>query len=97
METTCNQRRERFNHVRTEKELPLRAANKSSVWSLYYTDTSRYNWMLQYYLRSEGLALSWVGSGRMVFSLNYGEAGFEEVVRRFVAAARAIRDSGWSL
>jgi glutamate-1-semialdehyde 2,1-aminomutase len=25
---------------------------------------SRYNWMLQYYLRAEGLALSWVGTGR---------------------------------
>ena len=27
--------------------------------------------MLQYYLRAEGLALSWVGTGRLIFSLNY--------------------------
>ena len=26
-----------------------------------YTQPSRYNWMLQFYLRAEGLALSWVG------------------------------------
>jgi hypothetical protein len=32
---------------------------------------SRYNWMLQFYLRAEGLALSWVGTGRLIFSLNY--------------------------
>ena len=31
----------------------------------------RYNWMLQYYLRSEGLALSWIGTGRLIFSLDY--------------------------
>jgi len=79
----------------TEKGLPLRAANMSSVWSLYYTDTSRYNWMLQYYLRSEGLALSWVGTGRLIFSLNYSDADFEEVLRRFVAACESMKSAHW--
>jgi glutamate-1-semialdehyde 2,1-aminomutase len=95
LETTWNQRRERFNQVMTEKGLPLRAANMSSVWSLYYTDTSRYNWMLQYYLRSEGLALSWVGTGRLIFSLNYSDADFEEVLRRFVAACESMKSAQW--
>ena len=27
--------------------------------------------MLQFYLRQQGLALSWVGTGRFIFSLNY--------------------------
>ena len=44
--------------------------------------------MLQYYLRAEGLALSWVGTGRLIFSLNYTDADFAEVTRRFVAAAQ---------
>ena len=44
--------------------------------------------MLQYYLRAEGLALSWVGTGRLIFSLNYTDADFEAVADRFVAAAR---------
>ena len=52
-----------------------------------YTEPSRYNWMLQYYLRAEGLALSWVGTGRLIFSLNYTDADFTEVADRFVAAA----------
>ncbi len=42
-----------------------------------------------------GLALSWVGRGRLIFSLNYGEAEFEEVAQRFVAAARAMAAEGW--
>jgi glutamate-1-semialdehyde 2,1-aminomutase len=51
--------------------------------------------MLQYYLRAEGLALSWVGTGRFVFSLNYTDADFDEVANRFVAAARKMERDGW--
>jgi glutamate-1-semialdehyde 2,1-aminomutase len=51
--------------------------------------------MLQFYLRAEGLALSWVGTGRLIFSLNYDDAAFEQVQRRFVAAARQMQADGW--
>ena len=51
--------------------------------------------MFQYYLRAEGLALSWVGTGRLIFSLNYTEADFEQVAERFVAAAKAMQRDGW--
>ena len=51
--------------------------------------------MLQYYLRAEGLALSWVGTGRLIFSLDYTDADFEAVAERFVAAAQAMREDGW--
>jgi glutamate-1-semialdehyde 2,1-aminomutase len=49
-------------------------AHLSAIWTVFYTQPSRYNWMLQYYLRAEGLALSWVGTGRIVFSFAYGDA-----------------------
>jgi glutamate-1-semialdehyde 2,1-aminomutase len=75
--------------------LPVRVANLSSIWTVLYTRPSRYNWMLQFYLRAAGLALSWVGSGRLIFSLDYGEAEFEAVAERFVAAATAMRRDGW--
>jgi glutamate-1-semialdehyde 2,1-aminomutase len=51
--------------------------------------------MFQYYLRAEGLALSWVGTGRLIFSLNYTDADFDAVADRFVAAARAMEQDGW--
>jgi len=88
-------RRMRFNQTMTDKNLPLRAANMSSVWSLYYTEPSRYNWMLQYYLRAEGLALSWVGTGRLIFSLNYSDADFDEVLNRFVSACEKMKMHRW--
>jgi glutamate-1-semialdehyde 2,1-aminomutase len=75
--------------------LPVRVANLSSIWTVTYTAPSRYNWMLQYYLRSEGLALSWVGTGRLIFSLNYDDAAFAAVADRFVAAATRMQADGW--
>jgi glutamate-1-semialdehyde 2,1-aminomutase len=75
--------------------LPVRVANLSSIWTVCYTAPSRYNWMLQYYLRAEGLALSWVGSGRLVFSLNFTDDDFAAVADRFVRACGAMRDEGW--
>lgn len=90
-----NARAKHFNAVMQNNDLPLRAANMSSVWTLYYTQASRYNWMLQYYLRLHGLALSWVGTGRLIFSLNYSDADFEEVVQRFVLAAQQMKQDGW--
>ncbi|MFC0388410.1 aminotransferase class III-fold pyridoxal phosphate-dependent enzyme [Muricoccus vinaceus] len=75
--------------------LPVSVANFSTVWTVLYTRPSRYNWMLQYYLRAEGLALSWVGTGRLIFSLNYTNAEFAEVAARFLAAARTMQRDGW--
>ena len=69
----------------------MQVANLSSIWTVCYTRPSRYNWMLQYYLRAEGLALSWVGTGRLIFSLNYTDADFDAVADRFVAAAKAMQ------
>jgi glutamate-1-semialdehyde 2,1-aminomutase len=76
-------------------QLPVQVANLSSIWTVNYTRPSRYNWMLQYYLRAEGLALSWIGTGRLIFSLNYTDADFAAVADRFVAAATAMQNDGW--
>ena len=90
-----NARALRFNQAMQDQGLPVRAANMSSVWTLSYTQPGRYNWMLQYYLRLHGLALSWVGTGRLIFSLNYSEQDFEAVLERFVQAASQMRADGW--
>ncbi|MFH0343811.1 MAG: aminotransferase class III-fold pyridoxal phosphate-dependent enzyme [Chromatiales bacterium] len=90
-----NGRAERLNRRLREEGLPVQVASLSSIWTVCYTQPSRYNWMLQYYLRAEGLALSWVGTGRLIFSLDYTDADFEAVADRFVAAARAMQQEGW--
>src|SRR6185295_3459124 len=85
----------RFNERLEAAGVPVRVANLSTIWTVQYTEASRYHWMLQFYLRAHGLALSWVGTGRLIFSLNYGEAEFNAVLERFVAAARQMQADGW--
>ena len=95
LDARWNARAQLFNLRMSEAGLPVQAANLSSIWTILYTQPSRYNWMLQFYLRAQGLALSWVGTGRLIFSLNYGDAEFEAVLQRFVAATRTMQDDGW--
>ncbi|MCK6394263.1 aminotransferase class III-fold pyridoxal phosphate-dependent enzyme [Zoogloea sp.] len=95
LDDTWNARATRLNACFEAESLPVRVANLSSIWTVTYTRPSRYNWMLQYYMRAEGLALSWVGTGRFIFSLNYTEADFAEVMDRIVAAARRMEADGW--
>ena len=90
-----NNRVVQLNSVLAENELPVKVVNFSSVWTILYTVPSRYNWMFQYYLRAEGLSLSWIGSGRMIMSHNYTDEDFANVLQRFVAAARAMKADGW--
>jgi glutamate-1-semialdehyde 2,1-aminomutase len=95
LDRTWNQRAQRLNQRLRAEALPVAVANISSIWTVCYEQPSRYNWMFQYYLRAEGLALSWVGTGRLIFSLNYTDADFAAVADRFVAAAKAMQRDGW--
>ncbi|SHH89819.1 aminotransferase class III-fold pyridoxal phosphate-dependent enzyme [Bradyrhizobium erythrophlei] len=95
LDETWNGRAQRLNDTLATQDLPVRVTNLSSIWMVHYTEPSRYNWMLQYYLRAEGLALSWVGTGRLIFSLNYTDMDFAEVTKRFVAAAEKMKQDGW--
>jgi len=95
LDATWNGRAQKLNQMMTDSDLPVRFANFSSIWTVKYTTPSRYNWMLQYYLRAEGLSLSWVGTGRLIFSLNYTDADFAEVADRFVRAAEKMKADGF--
>jgi glutamate-1-semialdehyde 2,1-aminomutase len=95
LDATWNRRALSLNERLAAEGLPVRVANLGSIWTVVYTEPSRYNWMLQYYLRTEDLALSWVGTGRFIFSLNYTEADFAAVAERFLRAVRAMREDAW--
>lgn len=90
-----NGRAKQLNDLLSARDLAVRVSNLSSIWTVHYTEPSRYNWMFQYYLRAEGLALSWVGTGRLIFSLNYSDADFSVVADRFVTAAKNMKRDGW--
>jgi glutamate-1-semialdehyde 2,1-aminomutase len=90
-----NRRVQFLNERLRAEKLPVQVTNLASIWTVSYLQPSRYNWMFQYYLRAAGLALSWVGTGRLIFSLDYTEADFAAVAERFVAAAQAMSQDAW--
>jgi len=95
LDRVWDQRTKDFNEKLIALDLPVRAINMSSIWIISYTEPSRYNWMFQYYLREQGLALSWIGTGRFIFSLNYSDADMQAVQERFIAAAQSMKQDAW--
>lgn len=95
LDETWDRRASDLNRRLTERQLPVRIGHLSSIWTVCYPAASRYNWMFQYYLKAHGLALSWVGTGRLIFSLNFTEEQFQAVADRFVAAAETMQRDGW--
>jgi glutamate-1-semialdehyde 2,1-aminomutase len=95
LDAQWNERAECLNRRLEEAGIPVRIAHLVSIWTILYTRPSRYNWMYQYYLRAEGIALSWVGSGRVIMSHNFSDGEFEEVIGCFVRAGQAMLDGGW--
>ena len=90
-----NRRVETLNSELKQLNLPVKVSNIHSVLTFLYTVPSRYNWMFQFYLRAEGLELSWLGSGRMIMSLNYTDEDFGEVAKRIVNAAEKMKADYW--
>ena len=86
-------------HLLNEKlnaaSVPIQVMGMESIWSIVYSVAGRYNWMLQFYLRDQGIALSWVGSGRMIFNLNIDDNEFEIFMQRFIRAAQQMQNDGW--
>ncbi|MCC6785416.1 MAG: aminotransferase class III-fold pyridoxal phosphate-dependent enzyme [Planctomycetes bacterium] len=88
-------RAQALNARLAERGLPVRVANLASVWTTLYSEPGRYHWMFQYYLRAAGIALSWVGTGRFIFSHDFGDDEFRAVADRFVLAAETMQADGW--
>jgi glutamate-1-semialdehyde 2,1-aminomutase len=95
LDQVWDRRAAQLNERLRATQLPVQVSHLSSIWTINYLRPSRYNWMFQFYLRTAGLALSWVGTGRLIFSLNYTDADFDAVSDRIVSAAAQMQRDGW--
>lgn len=84
-----------LNQALAAENLPVQVSHMHSVISILYTQPCRYNWMLQFYLRAQGLELSWIGTGRLIMSFDFSEDDYAEVIKRFTHAAQKMQADGW--
>ena len=94
-EALWNSRVAYFNQRLQAEKLPLKISNIHSILSVSYTLPSRYNWMLQFYLKNHGVELSWTGTGRLIMSFSFTDQEFKEVVECFVSAAQQMQQDHW--
>jgi glutamate-1-semialdehyde 2,1-aminomutase len=85
------------NEKLVESALPLRVVNLATVWTVLFKEPSRYNWLLQYYLRAEDVTLSWVGTGRCLSSMDFTAADYQELQTKLLSAAHKMKSDGWWL
>ena len=85
------------NRALTGAGLPMRVVNLGTIWTVEFTRPSRFNWLLQYYLRLEGINLSWVGTGRCLFSLDVSASELDAVREALLAAGRRMSADKWWL
>jgi len=90
-----NNRVAQLNDKLAKHELPIKFVNIISVWTILFTVPSRYNWMFQFYLRAQGLTISWIGSGRLIISHDFNDEDYAIVMEKIVSAAENMKQDGW--
>ena len=95
MDARCGQWALAANQALSAERLPVRVVRLGTVWTVLFTEPGRYNWLLQYYLRAEGLSLSWVGTGRCLCSMDFAEDDFDALTAKLVGAARRMKADAW--
>jgi len=97
MNERCAQWVQATNRRLLDAALPVRVVHLGTVWTVLFSEPGRYNWLLQYYLRAEGVTLSWVGTGRCLSSMDFTDKDYEALATKLVAAARAMKADAWWL
>ena len=96
-ERRCGQWVRSTNEALNELALPVRVMNFATIWTVLFKESGRYNWLMQYYLRAEGVILSWVGTGRCMSSLDFSAEDYDELQTKIVRAAQSMKHDGWWL
>jgi glutamate-1-semialdehyde 2,1-aminomutase len=97
MNERCSDWVQGTNQRLTAAALPLRVAHLGTIWTVQFTEPGRYNWLLQYYLRAQGVTLTWVGTGRCLSSMDFTAKDYDELRTKLMQAAEAMRADGWWL
>ena len=85
------------NESLSKLSLPVRVMNFATIWTVLFKEPGRYNWLLQYYLRAEGVTLSWVGTGRCMSSIDFTPDDYQDLQAKLLNAVQTMKGDGWWL
>ena len=97
MNARCAEWARETNEALRSEDLPLQVVHFGTVWTVRFPEPGRYHWLLQYYLRAEGVTLSWVGTGRCLATMDFTDKDYGVLRDKLLAAARGMRRDGWWL
>jgi glutamate-1-semialdehyde 2,1-aminomutase len=97
MNSQCAEWVRSTNNRLAEEGLPVRVQTLGTIWTVLFNQPGRYNWLLQYYLRAEGVTLSWVGTGRCLASMDFTPQDYMALQRALVSATTQMTRDGWWL
>jgi glutamate-1-semialdehyde 2,1-aminomutase len=97
MNTQCAEWVRATNRSLIDEDLPIRIVHLGTIWTVLFKQPGRYNWLLQYYLRDEGITLSWVGTGRCLSSMDFAPADYAVLEAAVVGGARRMKHDAWWL
>ena len=80
-----------------DEAFPVRVVHLGTIWTVLFSEPGRYNWLLQYYLRAEGVTLSWVGTGRCLCSMDFTAQDYTTLQLALVNATSQMKRDGWWL
>jgi len=93
----CDRWAESTNQMLRQANVPISVVNLGTVWTVEFNQPGRYSWLLQYYLRAEGVNLSWVGTGRCAMSFDLEEDDYRELQIKLRNAAVSMKADKWWL
>ena len=97
MNRQCAQWVRSTNEQLADDALPVRVVHLGTIWTVLFSEPGRYNWLLQYYLRAEGVTLSWVGTGRCLCSMDFTAQDYTALQLALVNATSQMKRDGWWL
>merc|ERR1711871_1481494 len=83
------------NKTLNKEGLPISVAAYRNMWCVCYHQSSAYHFLFPCYLRDAGLQLVWVGTGKALLNLEFGEKDLEQLTGILLSAAKKFQSDGW--
>jgi glutamate-1-semialdehyde 2,1-aminomutase len=83
------------NAALSKHECPISVAAYRNMWTICFHQPSLYQFLFQYYLRDAGIQMVWVGTGKMLFNLEFKDKDLQRLTEILISASKAFKADGW--